>query len=119
MAENEVTFRQLNERAKKHFDELKKVAVEYNEPDLLKENNTPLHFYCECVDENCRQRIIIKPGEYDKIHQKRDHFIIVPGHDVEVIERVVRKKPGYWVVEKYNGPPESADKLNPTEVDNI
>jgi len=102
MAENEVVFRMLNEQVEKDFDKIKKVseAAGLEGDEYPTQDNTPLHFYCECFDENCEDRIIMKPEEYAEIHEERDRFIIIAKHNAEEIETVVRREESYWVVNK-------------------
>lgn len=118
LAENEVVFRQRNEKITKDLEALQKTA-EAEGHDAIAQNakndsEVPLHFYCECSDEKCRQRIILKPKEYRELHANSSQFIIVPGHRVPEVERVVATTDQYHVIEKYMTPPESAEQLNPT-----
>lgn len=118
MAENEVYFRQQNESVQEGFKSLIKLANEIGQEDLIQETDTPLHFYCECSDENCRERIVIKPSEYTKIHANRNQFVIVPNHEVTNIEKVVAETPEYFVVQKFLDLPEDVDSLNLTPIVN-
>lgn len=98
-----------------HVTALSKVA---HENIKTIDANTVLHFYCECSDENCTQRIQLTLGAYNKLHKDRSTFTIACGHDVPSIEKVIDKQPHYWVVKKFEKPPESVDSLEPTPVDN-
>jgi hypothetical protein len=118
MAENEVIFREYNESVQKGFDELKKIAQEENDKWSIPQSDTPVHFYCECSDENCRERVILLPSRYAEIHKRRDRFVVIPGHQTKTIERVIHKETGYYVVEKLVTPPESASGLQKTDVNN-
>lgn len=118
MGENEVVFREHNERASKSFDELKKIAKEEGQEKYIVEDDTPLLFYCECADEDCRKRVKLKPSRYNEIHKQRDRFVVICGHEAERIERVIGKETGFCIIEKFIKPPESATNLNKTEVDN-
>lgn len=118
MAENEVYFRQHNEQVKKGFDTVKEIAKQDSQVSYLDEDDAPLHFHCECSDENCRQRLLIKPSEYTKIHERRDHFVVVPGHEVPSVERIIRKGKEFYVIEKLVAPPARASGLKPSGVDN-
>jgi hypothetical protein len=117
-AENEVFFRGRNEEIQKSFDDIKEMAEEDGQALIINEIDIPLHFYCECADENCDKRVVIKPSHYNDIHKKRDNFIIIPGHQVVGLEEVVARQKRYYVVKKLVEHPESVDKLNKTEVDN-
>jgi hypothetical protein len=119
MAENEVVFREYNERIQKGFDELARLAREEGRSDLVFEDDLPLQFYCECSDENCRERLLLKPSEYAQIHDKRTRFIVVKGHQTDAIEQVIAETSGYAVVQKTVDVPNAATKLNATSVDNV
>lgn len=116
--ENEVVFRQYNERVQREFDEVKKIAMQDNQEEFLPDEDVPLLFFCECSDENCRKRVLLKPSEYGKIHKRRDRFVIIAGHETSEIESVVRIKSDFSIVEKHIEPPKSATVLNATDVDN-
>lgn len=118
MAENEVFFRQQNEEMQKSIEAFTAMAKQDGHDDLLDNDDTPLHFYCECSDENCRKRIELQPSKYDKIHKKRNRFLIICGHEAPSVEQVVERKDGFCVVEKLVPPPPLAPRLQPTPVDN-
>jgi hypothetical protein len=100
-AENEVIFRRHNESVEKGFEEIKQFAKEDGQEGLIPEKDgIALRFYCECSDENCQQRILLKPSEYNKLHRRRNHFVIVHDHEVVSIEKVVAREKDYSVVEK-------------------
>jgi hypothetical protein len=117
MKENEVIFREHNERVNEALKRLKKTAREEGLVGLLPDTDGELRFYCECADENCRGRILVKPSLYHFVHKNRNHFIIIPGHDAPGIENIVAIGPDFCVVEKTSAPPPT-DKLNKTKVNN-
>lgn len=117
-AENEVFFRQSNERTEKSLRVLKEMATDEDQMDLVPDLDRPIHFYCECSDENCRQRIKMKPSIYRRLHKNADQFVIVPGHIDSSIEREIKTTETYSVVEKFVTTPSRADHLNPTDVNN-
>jgi hypothetical protein len=118
LAENEVIFRKANEAVQKDLHRLYKTAKEEGYDDLYRETEAPLHFYCECADEKCRQRIIMPPSKYTELHNSRTRFVIKHGHQVPEIERVVLKEKQYTVVDKMLTPPANAGKLHPTKLKN-
>lgn len=118
MAENEMVFREYNERIKKGFDELKSIAKEEGQEKYMGGDDTPLLFFCECSDESCRKRVELKPSRYDKIHKHRNYFVVVRGHDVKSIERVIEENAEYCIVEKLIDLPDSAETLNKTDLGN-
>lgn len=118
MAENEVIFRDENKKVQKGFNAVNKIATEENEPHLKLKDDQLLHFYCECSDNSCRQRIKVSLQTYNKVHESPYHFMIISGHDVAKIEDVILKEADYWVVKKHQAPPSHADKLNDIDIRN-
>lgn len=118
MAENEVMFRQYNEQVHQAFDELKEMAVAHGEHEIANLDDDALQFFCECSDEKCTERVQLKPSVYKTIHQQRDRFTIVPGHERKEIEKVIETQDDYTVVEKHIAPPEEASSLHKTPVNN-
>ncbi len=121
LVENEAVFRELNQKIHKGYKHTNKLAREDNQPDFLvksTELDKPLYFFCECADEKCVDRIKINMREYNKIHEERDNFVVLPGHNIAAIERIVAERAGYTVVKKYLDPPEEAGALNPTSLNN-
>lgn len=118
--ENEMIFRRANEKITANLQMLETMNKEDGNPTPILNGDLPLHFKCECSDENCAERIAIKLGEYQRIHADRSCFIIKPGHQVTAIEEVIRKEKDYSVVAKYETLPESAAKgtLNKTPTNN-
>lgn len=114
MAENEVVFRRYNEQVNITLKKLSILAEEHSQEAYITPNDEPLHFYCECADENCKARIKLKPSVYEQIHNHRDQFIIVPGHQAVQIERVIKTTKSYSVVRKFEVP-SSATTLNVTD----
>lgn len=121
LAENEVVFRQLNEQVQKGIDEVNQLATETEQGHMRIVQNVddaPLHFYCECSDENCVKRVVLGHDEYNRIHKHRDHFVVAPGHQVEDIERVIQVHNNYTIVKKNYTPPEHVSRLHVTDVSN-
>lgn len=118
LAENEMVFKQSNEQVIKGLTALKQAAASEGEAGILgQDGDMPLYFYCECSDENCRQRIIMKPSKYEQLHQNSSQFVLVPGHEIPEIERVVFRNERFVVVEKFITPPQGPAKLNSTDID--
>jgi hypothetical protein len=94
LAENEVIFREVN-----------KSVQEFIEKDLYNAHSGPLHFYCECSNAACRQRVALTAQKYKELHQNSKRFVVVRGHELPEIEKVIQQEDGYAVVEKYGDPP--------------
>lgn len=116
--ENEVVFRQANEQIQKRLDKLTEMAKEEGYTSLPDKPAQPLQFYCECSDENCKERIALKLDMYNDLHNNRKQFLIKPDHEVASIERIVLKDSNYTVVEKFTKPPEKATQLWRTHIVN-
>lgn len=122
LVENQVLFRQRNEKIAQDLAALKKAAAaeghEKIAQNVEQHIDKPLHFYCECADEKCRQRIVLKPSEYQELHQNSSQFVLLPGHNLPGMERVVLSRDAFIIVEKYETPPSAPDALNATTLDN-
>ena len=112
--ENEAVFRGVNEQKTASIKDVNEMAKEEGHLSLINNTDVRLHFYCECSDENCRERIILATSEYEALHKDRKQFILKPGHNAKAIEEVVSKKSQYSVVKKFIKPPEQAAKLQQT-----
>lgn len=100
LAENEVAFREANERIHRGFREVNQLAEEDNQPEFRVGDDTEVSFFCECSNLKCQQRIRLTLEDYGWIHREDDHFIVVPGHESLEIEHVVTARPDFNVVEK-------------------
>ncbi len=56
---------------------------------------------CECVDEECSQRIAISLVDYEQVRANARRFVVRPGHGDASIERVVAVAEGFDIVEKF------------------
>jgi hypothetical protein len=117
LVENEVFFRQANEKVANGLKELEELARLEGQPELAPDGDQIIQFYCECSDEKCRKRIGLTAKEYRKLHQNRDQFIVLPGHSMPELERTVKSEEKYVIVEKYLTAPEKANKMHPTDLD--
>jgi hypothetical protein len=117
--ENEVVFRQTNEQIQKDFDALNEMAEREGDTSLPNTDELQLHFYCECSDENCQERIGIKLSLYNDFHNNRKQFLISPDHESSAVERIILRDSNYTVVEKFVTPPETATQLAHTDIVNV
>lgn len=116
--ENEMIFRRFNEKFGQDLDALDALHDEDGHFDLMRDVNLELQFKCECSDENCTVRIPMPLTVYQRIHKDRSTFIVKPNHQVNEIEKVLKKTPGYCIVRKNNVTDEPSDTLNVTTVNN-
>jgi hypothetical protein len=85
MAETEALFREVNEG-------IAAAASRFHAEDA--------EFVCECGDVNCADRLDVPISEYERVREEPTQFLLAPGHEAAYVEQVVRRRPGYWVVEK-------------------
>ena len=85
-AENESTFREVNEKLEKRADEL-----------ALTGGCTT--YLCECDDERCSQVILLTGEEYEQVRARPRTFLLVADHQ-SPDDRVVRTEADYVVIEK-------------------
>lgn len=57
-------------------------------------------FVCECSNETCVEAIELTPAEYGDVRAHATRFFVVPGHEMDELERVVEEYVGFLVVEK-------------------
>jgi hypothetical protein len=81
----EALFREVNEA----------VQVYYRVGD-----RTEAQFICECSDPTCVEKIRLSQDEYTSVRDYPTRFFVVPGHEFDIVDRVVRGHGGFTVVEK-------------------
>src|SRR5262245_41665275 len=86
---NEALFREVN----------REIVV--LERGLARIGDEKLHIVCECADLDCNQRLAVPLGVYEDVRADQSLFLIVPGHDLPSVEKVVDEGTGYAVVRKY------------------
>ncbi len=105
LAENEVIFKEMNERIKQA------VTANFGKQAV----GLPLEFYCECSDKACQERIVMAADQFTAAHANPKRFIIRKSHEKASIERVVEACDDYDIVEKFQLPPPTpGGQLNPT-----
>jgi hypothetical protein len=99
LAENEALFRTANER-----------MAEWEEQHVQSETEL---YYCECADPNCREKVLLRKADYEKVRADSRQFVIVPGHEVPDIETVIEQHEGWAMVEKSPELDEKLERLDP------
>lgn len=84
---NEAVFREINERLEAGHAT---AAVD----DVVA-------FRCECGMLGCNMLVELTLREYEEVRAHPRRFLLVPGHEIPGVEKVVRAGPGYNVVEKF------------------
>lgn len=57
-------------------------------------------FVCECGHLGCSETVEIPVAEYEAVRTDFDRFLVVPGHEIDEVDRVVERRRGYLVVVK-------------------
>ena len=86
IARTETVFRHVNER-------IAETAETFDSDESV--------FVCECADPDCQHRLEVSIETYEEVRNNSTHFIVAEGHEEAGYERVVEKRPGYAIVEKY------------------
>jgi len=89
---NEQILRDKNTNAEKALKQ-----YFHNDKDV---QNAPMEFICECSTLNCKKHVNISISTYEKIHARRDRFVISKGHETPQVEKVVQHEPDFDIVEK-------------------
>lgn len=85
IARTEALFREVNER-------IAETAERFDA--------TETNFVCECADPKCTHRVEATLEQYERVRSDGDTFLLVPGHEDERVEMVVRQSNDHAVVEK-------------------
>jgi hypothetical protein len=97
LTENELLFREVNER----IDDV---------GSQLGGQDTTYEFLCECSDPECVERVSLTIAQYRRLRSRPVLFVLVKGHEITAIERVVEEiAPGIVAVEKTG---EAGDLVN-------
>jgi hypothetical protein len=92
VGENEVLFRDVNER-------LRELGEGFS---LVSEK---AEFICECANSKCAERVRMSLSAYEAIRADSTRFFVIKSHELPEYEKVVSEEEGYLVVEKLAGGP--------------
>jgi hypothetical protein len=59
-----------------------------------------LQFACECSDLECDAYVTLPIKEYERTHKQNNRFVLAPGHESPLVEKVVKAKESFNIVEK-------------------
>lgn len=99
LAQNEVLFREVNERVGALAHQLG--------PDA------PYEFLCECANADCTFRITLAPSVYEHVRSDPQQFVVLPLHYTPEIEKLVVEEEAYWIVRKTGEAGEYVEHLDP------
>jgi hypothetical protein len=83
LVRNQILFREVNERVR----------------ETLEAFEGPVEFLCECSADDCIETAVLELTEYDRIRAHPNRFLVVPGHELLEVDRVVDQGQGYILVE--------------------
>jgi hypothetical protein len=87
LAQNEVLFRDVNER-------IEQAAAPHGTDWHLYE------FLCECSNIDCSLRLPMTLEVYEHVRSDPTCFVVAPGHDLPEIEDVLSRTSAYQIVRK-------------------
>jgi hypothetical protein len=79
------------------------------------EEDTPVGFRCECAQLGCNRLIELSVHEYEKIRSHPRWFVVLPGHQLPDVEKVVEARSSYVIVEKQDLAGEVAEERDPRD----
>ena len=92
LTKNEALFREINERVHALND--------------FGAHAERFSIVCECGQDTCADVIHVQRDFYETVRGQSDRFIVVNGHVLPEIEKVVEQHEGFAVVDKHDGIPE-------------
>lgn len=98
-AQNEVVFRDANERIESRLGELS-----------FEEGRSP--FLCECADPACTVILRLTLSEYEQVREDGRCFVIAPRHN-KADGQIVRTEPSFWTVRKTGAGGDLAQQTDP------
>jgi hypothetical protein len=103
-AQNEVLFREVNERIEE---------LETDLPGDLADDSPLVGFVCECPNQECGEQIEVTRRQYEEVRRVPRRFLVLPGHEDSELARVVERHDNYLVVEKVDEAAEIAIDTDP------
>jgi hypothetical protein len=86
-ADNQNRFRDVNER-----------VMETNARfDLDGETHRAVEVLCECGRAHCADRVEVTREMYERLRADPETFVLTPGHEEGVVERIVERAPAYVI----------------------
>ncbi len=99
LAANEAIFRQVNEGIER--------GQWPGEPEA------PVGFRCECARLGCNMLMTLTLPEYEQVRAHPRRFVMIRGHELPEVDRVVAGGPEHVVVEKLGAAGEQAEVGDP------
>ena len=84
LVRSQILFREVNERVR----------------ETIGSFGGPIDFLCECSQEDCTESVELDMEEYERIRSNANLFVVVTGHEMVEVDRVVDQGNRYVLVEK-------------------
>ena len=101
IADNETLFREVNDGIEASLQESGSSADRMSA------------FVCECGAKECTDTIALPRDEYESLRSNPAQFMVLHGHELPDVERVLRDEGRYLVVEKTGAGRVIAEEQNP------
>jgi hypothetical protein len=95
VARNHALFRDVNERIYSLTEEFG------SHPG---DDGLSLSLVCECGNVTCASQVLVETDDYSRIRTNPAHFVVLAGHELPEVERVVEIRDSYVVVERSEVP---------------
>ena len=87
--------------------------------DRIREGTTPSPderaiFLCECGRDDCEETVAMTAHDYEVVRSDPRRFFLVPGHEIEEVERVVEERERYSIAEKFGAAGDIAAENDPS-----
>jgi hypothetical protein len=99
LASNEALFRVANER-----------MADWEERH---ESGSGELYFCECADEECREKVLLQRDEYERVRSSSRLFFVLAGHEQPDVESVVDEHDGWLTVRKPESVADTVDSSDP------
>jgi hypothetical protein len=99
LAQNEVLFREVNER-------VSDLATGLGD-------DGGYEYLCECSNRDCTFRIALTSAQYETIRSDPKQFVVLPDHFTPEIEEVAVEHEAFWIVRKHGEAGEYVAQLDP------
>jgi hypothetical protein len=81
------------------------------------DDSMPWVMICECGDPQCFETVALTLTAYEAVRRFPTHFAIVPGHQLEGLDRAIEEHDDYLVIEKVGVGAATAIRSDPRRTD--
>jgi len=108
-----VTDDELQRRLASNEDVFRKVNEGIERGQWPGEEGQRIGFRCECARLGCNLLLELTPTEYEHVRAAPNRFVMIGGHEIAKVETVIKRMPGYVIVEKHDEAGEHAQATDP------